>query len=416
MTDPTSILPRSTRGGRKTGFPTPAGLQVACLLFTLIILRIFGSQCRADQPFTFGASEQIVFVGNDFFDHETTDCYIETALTARFPEKNLTFRNLGYSGDTVLADARALCAGWDNFGPPEQGFNRLQELIQHLQPTVVFVAYGMNESFAGQSGVADFQKNLDHLLDMLSANKARLVLISPIAHQTMPPPMADPSAHNRDLEAYAKILETTATKRGSLFIDLFHGADFSTTDGIHLTADGYRRAADKIEAALGVDTAAPSAAISSDLNQVGKPTGLILGDIKKSNGGVRFTATDQALPDSAAILHVAGLTDGQYELRAGDVVVASGSAADWAKGVSLINAPSLEQRSKLEAMIIRKNFDFFNYWRPQNDTYILGYRRHEQGRNAPEIAAFEKLAQDADPQIASLRAPMPVQYELRKIK
>jgi len=386
----------------------------------LLLLAAANSFARADQPFAFGASERIVFVGNDFFDHETTDCYIETALTARFPQKNLTFRNLGYSGDTVLADARILCAGWDNFGPPDQGFNRLHDLIAHLQPTIIFVAYGMNESFAGPAGLPDFQKNLDRMLDMLAADKARLVLISPIAHQKMPPPMPDPAAHNRDLESYAKVIESAAAKRGCLYIDLFHidlfhAPAFATNDGIHLTAEGYRQAASRIENEL-VDPFTPFANISAGLNQDGKFGGLIPGDIKQIPQGLRFTLTDETLPGPAPILRVGGLSDGQYELRAGGTLVATASAGEWSKGVALEKEPSIEQRSKLRALIVQKNFDFFNYWRAQNDTYILGYRRHEQGKNAPEVAEFEKMALDADVQIASLRAPVPTQYELRRTK
>jgi lysophospholipase L1-like esterase len=386
------------------------------LLASALMAAIAGRAARADQPFAFGASERIVFVGNDFFDHETTDCYIETALTARFPEKNLTFRNLGYSGDTVLADARILCAGWDNFGPPDQGFNRLHDLIVHLQPTIIFVAYGMNESFAGPAGLPEFQKNLDRMLDMLSESKARLILISPIAHQKMPSPMPDPAAHNRDLESYAKAIESTAAKRGCLYIDLFHASALSTNDGIHLTAEGYRQAAGRIENELGFEPGAPFANISAGENQDGKSNGLTPANIKKIPDGLQFMLTDRTLPGSAPILHVGGLSDGQYELRAGDTIVATGSAGEWSKGVALEKEPSIDQRSKLRALIVQKNFDFFNYWRAQNDTYILGYRRHEQGKNAPEVAQFEKMSQDADVQIASLRAPVPTQYELRRVK
>ena len=122
----------------------------------------------------------------------------------------------------MRADARSLCAGWGVFGPPEQGFNRLRDLIGHIQPTIIFVAYGMNESFAGEAGLADFQSGLDRMLDMLAASNARIVLISPIAHQKLPPPLPDPAEHNRSLELYTKAIESTAAKRGYFFVDLFH--------------------------------------------------------------------------------------------------------------------------------------------------------------------------------------------------
>ena len=80
----------------------------------------------AVNAFEFKDGDRVVMVGNDFFERDLDQAYLETQLTTRFPEKNLTFRNLGYAGDTVLADARNLCAGWANFGPPEQGFQSTQ--------------------------------------------------------------------------------------------------------------------------------------------------------------------------------------------------------------------------------------------------------------------------------------------------
>ena len=44
--------------------------------------------------------------------------------------------------------------GWQDFGPADQGYDRLRDLIARIQPTIIFVAYGMNESFAGQAGAA----------------------------------------------------------------------------------------------------------------------------------------------------------------------------------------------------------------------------------------------------------------------
>jgi lysophospholipase L1-like esterase len=386
--------------------------SVKMLFAGLLYATLAGSLASAGEPFAFGPRERIVFVGNDFFEHEADQCYIETALTARFPQKDLVFRNLGYSGDTVRADARNLCAGWQNFGPPDQGFNRLRDLIGHIQPTVIFVAYGMNESFAGESGLADFQSGLDGMLDMLSASHARIVLISPIAHQTVPPPLPDPAEHNRSLEMYTGAIESTANKRGLFFVDLFHGFAPQTTDGIHLTAEGYKQAATAIEKGLGYPPNAWQVKIGVD-GQVAEAVGTQIKDVGTSPEVLHFTAIDGMLPTTTPLLQITALPTGQYELRAGGVVVGSGSADQWSQGVQLASAPDIQQEEKLRQLIIRKNFDFFNDWRAQNDTYILGYRKHEQGRNAPEMAAFEKLAQEADAQIARSRTPSSTQYELR---
>ena len=49
---------------------------------------------------------------------------------------------------------------------------------------------------------------------------------------------------------------------------------------------------------------------------------------------------------------------------------------------------------------------------PAPGSNILGYRKGEQGRNAPELPKFEALAQGRDAEIAKLEAPMPVTYSL----
>src|SRR5207302_6105253 len=43
------------------------------------------------------------------------------------------------------------------------------------------------------------------------------------------------------------------------------------------------------------------------------------------------------------------------------------------------------QDQALHSAVLRKNALFFNRWRPANETYLLGFRKHEQGQNAKEI-------------------------------
>ena len=45
----------------------------------------------------------------------------------------------------------------------------------------------------------------------------------------------------------------------------------------------------------------------------------------------------------------------------------------------------------LRQAIRKKNELFFHRWRPQNETYLFGFRKHEQGKNAKEIAEFDPL-------------------------
>jgi len=40
---------------------------------------------------------------------------------------------------------------------------------------------------------------------------------------------------------------------------------------------------------------------------------------------------------------------------------------------------------------VKKNELFFHRWRPQNETYLFGFRKHEQGNNAKEVFQFDPL-------------------------
>jgi lysophospholipase L1-like esterase len=58
-----------------------------------------------------------------------------------------------------------------------------------------------------------------------------------------------------------------------------------------------------------------------------------------------------------------------------------------------------EELAALKAEVLRKDELFFNRWRPQNETYLFGFRKHEQGQNAKEIPMFDPLIEAADKRI-----------------
>ena len=58
----------------------------------------------------------------------------------------------------------------------------------------------------------------------------------------------------------------------------------------------------------------------------------------------------------------------------------------------------------LRKAVVAKDTLFFDRWRPQNETYLFGFRKHEQGQNAKEIPMFDPLIADADKKIQELKA------------
>lgn len=58
----------------------------------------------------------------------------------------------------------------------------------------------------------------------------------------------------------------------------------------------------------------------------------------------------------------------------------------------------------LRQAVIRKDFLFFNRWRPANETYLFGFRKHEQGRNSVEMEQFEPIIAEQEKKIAGLKS------------
>jgi lysophospholipase L1-like esterase len=61
------------------------------------------------------------------------------------------------------------------------------------------------------------------------------------------------------------------------------------------------------------------------------------------------------------------------------------------------------QLAALNQAVVAKDQLFFNRWRPQNETYLFGFRKHEQGQNAKEIPLFDPLIQQADQRIQAAK-------------
>lgn len=79
------------------------------------------------------------------------------------------------------------------------------------------------------------------------------------------------------------------------------------------------------------------------------------------------------------------------------------TAGDFLK--SLGHDPSGGYSATLDPVrqiIQEKNELYFHRWRPQNETYLFGFRKHEQGKNGKEIAEFDPLVSAKESEIGKL--------------
>lgn len=387
--------------------------------------------------------DRVVFLGATFIERMQTCEQVETYLTAGQP--GVTFRNLGWSGDNVFGEARAL------FGSRDDGFRRLEADLKATKPTVVLVAYGANEAHAGEAGLEPFTHGLQRLLDSLQSTEARITILLPAPYEQVGLPFPDPTPFNKQLEAYRQRLRQAAEQRKLNLIDLaelFEAARQTpptgtlTTNGLHLPGDGYRRLAPHLAAALGVTPPAWSVdydpqqsileaqgclverELTPHPKQVANPAAQPTPPAKPQEAApaaaISLRIIDQVLPPpqvphvattSVGTLRLRGLPAGDYELRVDDQPLLTASAEQWAEGVRLTERGGTKRANELRQTIVEKNLLYLHRYRPQNETYLFLFRKHEQGNNAVEIPQFDPLVATLEKRIAELRIPQPHRYQ-----
>jgi lysophospholipase L1-like esterase len=316
-----------------------------------------GMVAHGAEPFELKDGDRVVLVGATFIEREGRFGYIETALTLANPDKKFTFRNLGWSGDTVWADSRGI------FDPPAAGYQRMIELIKELKPTVIVFNYGLNESYAGESGINAFVKQYDKLCDDVTPTGARLAFMTPLKLERPESPLPDASLHNPMLEQYVIAIRQIAARRGAAVIELF---DRTPTQVDFVRASTLER----------------------------RPRGA-RGRVEVSNlteNGIHFSPLGYSI--------VANWVVGRSPLGARDPEDERPREAPF-EAMKKYEATFEQVRQK----VVAKNELFFYRWRPQNITYLTGFRKHEQGNNAAEIAQFDPLVEKLEAEIDGLKTP-----------
>lgn len=288
-------------------------------LFLALVLFVRLS-AAADPAVTFKDGDTVVLLGDTFFERDYHYGQIESLLTAA-AGKDVRFRNLGWSGDTPRCESRSY------FGPPAEGFDRLQKQLAEIKPTVIIACYGAVDAFKGEPGIKDFIAAYNRQLDMLQKTGARIVLMSPPAASRDTKTWPSLTGHDAKLALYRDAIRDLAKSRSLPFADLLAAMKDlapATVNGITLTEADYHAVAPAVVQSL-------------------------------------------ALPLDAAALS------------------------------------SAQSNVALTKAILAKNRLFFHRWRPQNEIYLFGSRKHEQGNNGVEIPMFDPIIAESEKAIAKLR-------------
>jgi len=206
---------------------------------------------RAAMPVELQQGDTICVIGNSLADRMQHDGWVEAVVQSETKGMELSWRDMGYSGDTLMKRSRS------------RGWWSAEQYLSHAKADVIFAFFGYNESFSNDTD--QFEADLKEMVGKYKGQKfngssaPRIVLFSPIAFENHGVEyLPDGKEHNERLAKYTTSLEKIAKELDVGFVDLFNPSaklytsakSPLTLNGVHLTAEGNRQLAEVIGSAL----------------------------------------------------------------------------------------------------------------------------------------------------------------------
>jgi lysophospholipase L1-like esterase len=391
-------------------------------LFAMALAVLTRPAAAAEFPIHDG--DRVVLLGDSITEQRLYTTVIETYTLSRFPQWKLSFRNIGWGGDTARG-----------------GLGRAARDMLPLKPTFVTIDFGMNDHGyrAHDEGIyKGYIEKQTQLVALLKANHARVALLTPQPiEEKRPDP--DKDAKNGSLRKMSDGLREIAAKENVLFADQFDPymavmltarqanptAFIGGGDAVHPGPVGHTVMGWAILKALG----APAAVSGVELTAAGKlvaSSGCQVTEVKAETGSLSFIRKDETLPmpfslqNEAATklipvladlsryeLKITGLTAAKYQLLIDDKPAAVFTAQELAAGcnLTLTAGPITEQARQLWVTVVAKNNAFYKRWRdvqlyvPADWSKWPGF---EDARNK-ELAKLDGQISELETRIDTLR-------------
>ena len=184
----------------------------------------------------FNTEDTIVFSGGTNISSMQEDGWMETLMTAHFPNKKFHFRNMGWDGDNVFEQFR------------DEGFGSWQQNIDSIKANVVFVQFGQMESLDSTHSVDEFISSYRKMISSIKKQNRRIVILSPTPFEPSLIAVHNNPLEKAPLERYVYEIQKMSQEEGCVYVDLFYALKLDTLhsvtyDGIHLNENGFKKAA-----------------------------------------------------------------------------------------------------------------------------------------------------------------------------
>lgn len=231
-------------------------MKLSSFLLVLLLPAIASAQALLPVPAKGG---RIALIGNGLGERLQDNGSFETLLHLRFPDRELTVRDLCFPGDTPAYRPRAgrpsqwAFPGGEKFHPEYRKHNGSgiepspDEWLTLCKADTIVAFFGYNESFDGPARAGNFEAELDAFAEHTLSQKydgkdaPRLVLVSPIAFEDLSAgtQLQDGKQQNANLALYTAAMKKVAEKRKLAFVDLFTASKELQGKEEPLTTNGF---------------------------------------------------------------------------------------------------------------------------------------------------------------------------------
>lgn len=429
--------------------------------WTVLLACVLVAPTRA-ADFALRDGDRVVFLGDSITEQRLYTTYIETYALTRHPSWRLTFRNVGWGGDTSWLRQRAHPDENKLFAAEGAALDALVEKsvgqgldrdVMPLKPTFVTVKFGMNDH-SYQAFRPDifraYARSQAEIAKVLQGAGARVTFLTPQPIEDKRPD-PDQDVRNLSLRRFSDGLREVADRTHAAFVDMFapyqrlmldaRTADPKAVigggDAVHPGPAGQTIMAWAVLKGLGATPTVSKAELQLPAKTVTTEACRVENVVTTPNG-VAFDRLDEALPlpiDARAEsalklapivddlsryeLRVSGLPEGRYEIAIDGESVTKTDAAQLAQGVNLstIGGPIKQQAQEVLALVFKKNDRFFERWRGVQLYSAPGWLRGPEleGRREAELKRLDAEVRDLEAQIDAKRKPRSRRFEIRKI-